>query len=279
MNVLITGARGMLAQAVNRVATEHGHATTGLPRTLLDVTNEAAVRSLLSACKPDVVIQCAGYTRVDQAETERSAAFSVNATGAGYVARACAEIGAAVVYPSTDYVFSGRAAQPYTPHDAVAPVNVYGASKAAGEVVVRGAPRHYVVRTSWLYGAGGPNFVTTILQRARSGEPLRVVNDQRGCPTWTRDLARTILLLLELRAPAGTYHACNQGEATWYQLACASLQLAGVNVPVTAINTEAAGRSARRPGYSVLDCSGTERIVGPLRPWRDALADALLEGI
>jgi dTDP-4-dehydrorhamnose reductase len=279
MNVLITGAQGMLAQAVNRVAAEHGHAATGLTRAALDVTDEAAVRSLFAEHRPDAVIQCAAYTRVDQAEAESAAAFSVNATGAGCVARACADIGATVVYPSTDYVFSGHLGRPYSPFDTVDPLNVYGASKAAGEAAVRGVARHYVVRTSWLYGAGGRNFVATILQRARAGEALRIVNDQHGCPTWTRDLARTILLLLERDAPAGTYHACNRGTTTWYDLACACLQLAGLDAAVTPVPSNAYPQSARRPAYSVLECSATERIVGPLRPWQIALADALAEGL
>ncbi len=279
MKLVITGARGMLAQAVNRTANEHGHQTVSVPRETLDVTDEAAVQALLREGRPDAVIQCAAYTRVDQAETERDSAFAVNAHGADCVARACAAIGATVVYPSSDYVFAGRANKPYQPTDLPEPINAYGASKAAGERAVRNAPRHYVIRTSWLYGAGARNFVATILERARAGEALRVVHDQHGSPTWTQDLARTILLLLEREAPAGTYHACNRGETSWYEFARAALQLAGVPAQVTPVASSELMGSAPRPAYSVLDCRATEQIVGPLRPWQEALSDALAEGV
>ncbi|MGH8437027.1 MAG: dTDP-4-dehydrorhamnose reductase [Pseudomonas sp.] len=279
MNLVITGGRGMLAQAVSRVAREHGHQTFAPGHDALDVTDAAAVHMLLRERAPDAVIQCAAYTSVDQAESERDLAFAVNAQGAGHVARACADLGATVVYPSTDYVFAGRATRPYRPGDETDPLNVYGASKVAGEQAVRAAARHYVVRSSWLYGAGGRNFVGTILQRARAGEPLRVVRDQHGSPTWTRDLAQTLLLLLERAAPAGTYHACNRGETTWYDLACTALQLAGVHASVTPVEGSEFQRPARRPAYSVLDSSATEDIVGPARTWQDALRAALAEGL
>jgi dTDP-4-dehydrorhamnose reductase len=279
MKLLITGAQGMLARAVQRVAAEQGHAVTGFAHDTLDVTDENAVRTQLGRRRPDAVIQCAAFTRVDDAESQRAAAFAVNALGARAVARACADLDAALVYPSTDYVFSGRTTRPYRPTDPTDPLNVYGESKAAGEEYTRTAGRHYVVRTSWLYGAGGRNFVATVLQQARSGAALRVVNDQRGCPTWTHDLARSILLLLEQAAPTGTYHACNRGEASWYDLACATLQLSGISARVTPIASHEFECRAQRPAFSVLDCGATEQIVGPLRPWRVALSDALVAGV
>jgi dTDP-4-dehydrorhamnose reductase len=279
MNLVITGGRGMLAQAVDRMAREQGHETFAPGHDTLDVTDAAAVHTMLRERAPDAVIQCAAYTGVDQAEQERDAAFAVNAQGAEHVARACADIGAAVVFPSTDYVFAGRATRPYRPDDAIEPLNVYGESKAAGERAVCAVPRHYVVRTSWLYGAGGRNFVDTILQRARAGEALRIVSDQHGSPTWTHDLAHTLLKLLERAAPAGTYHACNRGQTTWYDFACTALELAGVRAQVTAVSSAEFPRPARRPAYSVLDTSATDQIVGPARPWQDALRAALAEGV
>jgi dTDP-4-dehydrorhamnose reductase len=184
------------------------------------------------------------------------------------------------VYPSTDYVFSGAQQRPYQPDDATGPLNAYGRSKLAGEHAVSGlAERHLIVRTSWLYGAGGRNFVSTILQRARAGEPLQVVNDQHGSPTWTRDLAGVVFRLLEAGAPAGIYHACNSGSTTWYGLACAALHVADINTSVKPVATSEFPRRAARPSYSVLDCSETAALVGPLRPWRDALAAAIAEGV
>jgi dTDP-4-dehydrorhamnose reductase len=279
MKLMITGAGGMLARAVTKAARERGHDPLLAERAQLDVTDADAVERLVSSERPNAVIQCAGYARVDDAERDEAAALAVNRDGIANVVRACAALGSAVVYPSTDYVFDGRASRAY-PVDAVpAPINAYGRSKLAGEREARKAARHLIVRTSWLYGAGGPNFVATILQRARAGEALRVVDDQRGCPTWTSDLAATMLTLLEMKAPSGVYHACNTGETTWHGLAEAALELSGVEASLTCAKTSDLHRPAQRPAYSVLDCAATEALVGPLRHWRTALAEALTEGI
>lgn len=279
MKVLVTGAGGMLAHAVLAELEAGGHDVVARPRQALDVTDARAVERAVQEAAPDAVVQCAAYTRVDDAEEETEEAVVVNGAGTAHVARACRAVGARLVYPSTDYVFDGTASAPYPPDSPPSPINAYGRSKRAGEEAAAQAEEFLVVRTAWLYGAGGGNFVRTILERARSGEPLRVVDDQRGSPTWTRVVARVFRSLLENDAPAGVYHATCRGETTWYGLALAVLALTGEQTEIEPVPTEALPRPAARPRYSVLDCSATESVVGPLPPWREALADALEEGV
>ena len=278
MRVLVTGARGMLARALLRELERRGHEVVGLGRDALDVTDADAVERAVREWVPDVVVQCAAYTRVDDAETDEAAAFAVNAEGTRNVARACRAVGARLVYPSTDYVFDGRASSPYRPDHPPAPLNAYGRSKLAGEEAAREAGDWVVARTSWLYGAGGRNFVSTILRRAMEGTPLRVVDDQRGTPTWTGALAVTLVGLLEADVPSGIYHTTGRGETTWYGFAREALRLAGIDADIVPVPTEAFPTPARRPRYSVLDCSSTEAVVGPLPDWRDALRAAIAEG-
>ena len=279
MRVLVTGARGMLARALLRELERRGHEVVGLGRDALDVTDADAVERAVREWAPDVVVQCAAYTRVDDAETDEATAFAVNAEGTRNVARACRVIGARLVYPSTDYVFDGRATSPYRPDHPPAPLNAYGRSKLAGEEAAREAGDWVVARTSWLYGAGGRNFVSTILRRAMEGVPLRVVDDQRGTPTWTGTLAVTLAGLLEADVPSGIYHTTGRGDTTWFAFACEALRLAGIEAEIVPVPTEAFPTPARRPRYSVLDCSSTEAVVGPLPDWREALAKAMAEGL
>jgi dTDP-4-dehydrorhamnose reductase len=278
VKVAVTGAGGMLATALLAEITARGHVALPFTRAALDITDAAAVGKVLSSARPDVVVQCAAYTRVDDAEHEESRALDVNAHGTANVARACAAIGARFVYPGTDYVFAGDASVPYPPDAPTAPINAYGRTKLAGEAAARAAGDALVVRTSWLYGPGGRNFVGTVLRRARMGEPLRVVDDQHGAPTSTLDLAAMIVALLERGAPSGTYHATSRGDTTWYGLACAALELAGLAADITPCATADMPRPARRPAYSVLDCSTTYAVVGAAPHWRDALATALHAG-
>ena len=280
MKFVITGGSGMLARAFAETAAEQGHEAVLKDHAALDVTDAAAVDALIDAQRPSAVLHCAAYTNVDGAEEAEQQAFAVNATGAANVARASARVGARMVYPSTDYVFDGSATQPYEPDAPTAPLNAYGRSKLAGEEAVHDAAgRHLIVRTSWLYGRGGRNFVSTILERARAGQPLRVVRDQQGSPTWTRDLARAVFGLLEVNAPAGTYHVCNSGATTWYDFARSALELADVQTQITPVTSDEFPRPAKRPTYSVLDCSKAAALIGPQRSWRAALAVALAEGL
>lgn len=277
MKILLTGARGMLAQAVRRELHARGHEVAALDRAALDVASPAAVDATIRDLRPDAVIQCAAYTRVDDAERDEAEAHRINADATAHLAAACRAVGARLVYPSTDYVFDGRASAPYHPDSPTSPLNAYGRSKLAGELAARGAGGFLVVRTSWLYGAGGPNFVSTILERARRGEALRVVADQRGSPTWTGTLAIILAELLERQAPAGIYHATNSGETTWYHFAAEAIRLAGLQTTIEPVPTTAFPRPAARPAYSVLDTTGTAEVVGEIAEWRAALEEALRE--
>jgi dTDP-4-dehydrorhamnose reductase len=265
----------MLAHAVAREGAAAGHDIIALDRTALDVTNAPAVHAVMSRLMPEAVIHCAAYTRVDDAEDEPETAELINARATAFVADAAARTNAAFVYPSTDYVFDGSAVAPYRPDAATNPLGAYGHSKLHGEEAARGAPRHYIVRTSWLYGSHGKNFVSTMLALGRRGTPLRVVNDQRGTPTWTDDLARMMLGLLDARAAAGVYHGTNAGETTWFDFARAIFEAAGIAADVTPVPTSEYPTRATRPRYSVLDCSSTYAVTGAAPHWRESLARAL----
>jgi dTDP-4-dehydrorhamnose reductase len=276
VKVLLTGAKGMLATALIPELGGHGADVHALDRAELDVTDAAATMAAVADLRPDAVIQCAAYTSVDAAETDEERAFAVNAQGAGNVAEACQRFGSLFVYPSTDYVFSGVSTRPYPPEEPIRPLGVYGRSKAAGEVAALRAGRTLTVRTSWLYGAGGPNFVDTIVRISRERDRLEVVDDQVGRPTWTRTLAATIARLLKVGA-VGTFHASDGGKAvSWYGFAEEILELCRRPVTLVRISSEALARPAPRPRYSVLDCTVTERVLGePLPDWRDSLASYL----
>lgn len=275
MRILVTGAAGLLGSAIVSGARARRHDAVGLTRTELDVTDEALVRRTLSHHGPDAVVHCAAYTAVDRAEAEPDRAAALNRDGARNVARATAEIGARLLHVSTDYVFDGRKRSPYLPDDATAPLSVYGRTKLEGEQVVRdSAPGSLVVRTSWLYG-GTSGFVPAILRRAERGEPLRVVDDQRGRPTWAPHAAAAMLDLLE-REARGVWHVAGGGECTWLELAREALRLRGLNVEIEAISTLDFGSPARRPAYSVLDLNATEAFLGrSMTDWRIALAEYL----
>ncbi|QEO08640.1 dTDP-4-dehydrorhamnose reductase [Protaetiibacter larvae] len=270
---LIAGAGGMLGHDLQRALA--GRDVVALGRAELDVTDASAAEA--AARGVDVVINAAAYTAVDAAEADEDAAYAVNATGAQNLARAAAAAGARFVQVSTDYVFRGDAHRPYAEDAPLDPLGAYGRSKAAGERLVREAhPAPHIVRTAWLYGADGSNFVSTMLRLALERDTVTVVADQRGQPTWSRDLAGWILTLLDTGAPAGVYHGTSSGEASWFELARAVFALAGHDVARVLPTTAAAFvRPAPRPGYSVLGHEGWQRIGLPLpRHWTDALADA-----
>ena len=275
MRIAVTGAAGMLAHAVAMVGTAGGHEIASLDRDALDVTDVSQVLRVISALRPHAIMHCAAYTRVDDAEDEPEMAELVNAAATRNVADAAREVGAVLVYPSTDYVFDGGASAPYGPDYPTAPLGAYGLSKLHGEQAARTADRHLVVRTSWLYGQGGRNFVSTMLTLGRKGAALRVVDDQRGAPTWTVDLARMMFGLVDAGAAPGTYHATNAGETTWYDFACAIFGSAGIDADVTPVTSNEYPQKAARPRYSVLDCTTTYAIAGAAPHWRDALEAAL----
>lgn len=278
MKVLVTGAGGMLAQAVLPALARAGHTVTACTRAQLDVTDLAAVRTAVANARPDWVCHLAAYTNVDGCETEVEQAFLVNGLGPRHVAAAAHDAGAAVLAVSTDYVFPGDQPLPRREHDPVGPVSVYGRSKLAGEEGVRSVnPRHAIVRTAWLYGQGGKNFVDTIKARALAGGPLSVVDDQHGAPTWTEDLAGALVGLMEARA-FGTFHAVNDGECTWHEFAEAIVRLSGANVAVARQSSAQLQRPAKRPAWSVLHTGYLERVLGRKLPhWHDALTRYLAQ--
>lgn len=277
MKVLVTGAGGMLAREVAREFSRRGHEMVLLRRSDLDVTDRAAVRHAVHQHGPDAVVHCAAYTAVDQAEDEPEVAFAVNEHGTRAVAEACAEVKARLVYPSTDYVFPGSSPRPYRPDDAPDPRSVYGRSKLAGERAAAAARRTLVVRTSWLYGAGGRNFVETMLRIGRERGRVAVVTDQRGRPTWTRTLANALAELL-LADVCGNFHVSGGGPSTtWFDFAREIFTREGMAVDVVPTDSGSFAQKASRPAYSVLDCSTTESLTGKLPDWRESLREYLAE--
>lgn len=275
MNCAVVGAGGQLGQALVRVLGPRVVWSGG--REALDLTDATAVSSLVSTIGPDVVFNAAAYNQVDRAESEPAEAFAANASGPHFLARACAASGALLVHVSTDYVFDGTASRPYVEDDPPRPLGVYGTSKLAGEFLAAGASS-LIVRTSGVLGAHGSrgkggSFVERILARARSGQPLRVVSDQTFAPTFAADLAVALVALVDTGA-RGLFHVTNEGTCTWHELAVASLELAGLALPVEAISTASLSLAARRPAFSVLDGSRYRALgLAPLPPWRDALRD------
>jgi dTDP-4-dehydrorhamnose reductase len=279
VRVLVLGAGGQLGTDLLAALGDAGHEAVGARRAEVDVTDDHQVRSALAGHRPERVVNCAAYTKVDQAESESELAFAINRDGARVVAGACAEAGIPLCHISTDFVF-GQAAQdpprPWRTTDTPRPRGVYAKSKRAGEVACRRAGGDlYLVRTSWLYGNRGPNFPLTILRAAARGRELRVVSDQVGAPTWTGELAPAICWLLTTNH-FGIHHLCGRGAASWYELAVATLEEVGLPAQVRAVSTEEWGAAAPRPRYSVLDNSAFIELGGPpLAEWRSGLREYL----
>lgn len=276
MKVLVSGANGMLGRDLVPVLKDHGHQAVATDRAEMDIADLAAVRARLAADRPDVVILCAAYTNVDACETEVDTAFLVNGIGAQNVALACQAHGVPLVYISTDYVFDGTLGRAYRETDRPNPQSVYGQSKLAGEQFVQQLlDKFYIVRTSWLYGRHGKNFVETMRKLGREKPELAVVADQHGSPTWTVPLSHTLARLVET-GRYGIYHATGQGATTWCDFTRKILELEGIDTPVRAISTAELGRPAPRPAYSVLDNQHLRLIGQPLLPpWEESLASYL----
>ena len=276
---LITGAGGMLGTDLVAALASAGESVTALARRDLDITDGARVHEAVRSCRPDVVVNCAAWTAVDDAESHEAEALRVNGDGAANVAAACAAGAARLVQLSTDYVFSGDATAPYPETGAAAPRTAYGRTKLAGEeAVLRLLPgTGYVVRTAWLFGAHGPNFVAAMIGLERERPQLEVVADQRGQPTWTADVAGQVLALIRSGAPAGVYHATSSGETTWFGLAREIFRLLGADqARVTPVGSEQYRRPAPRPAFSVLGHAAWTRAgIKPIRGWEEALRAAL----
>ncbi len=278
MRILITGATGMLGYALTPVL-ESNHRVIPLGSKDCDIRDLSAVRKTWFAHRPELVAHLAAYTDVDGCELNPRKAEECNVTGTRNVAQACAEAGALMLHVSTDYVFDGRQDRQYQEMDQPNPINIYGQTKLLGERYIQLAlNRYFIVRTSWLFGPRGKNFVATIRSLARKGPELRVVGDQRGCPTYTRHLAAKLAELVETEA-YGIYHVTGAGDCSWYEFAESIVKLSGIDyVRLVSICSEECGRPARRPANSALQNQQLKRLgMGLLPHWKEALAEYLGE--
>lgn len=276
MNILVTGANGQLGRDLTELLNARGHRVLGTDRDTMDITDFAQCTAAMEEFRPDAVIHAAAYTAVDKAESEPDEAYRINAVGTRNVAAAAERAGAKVCVVSTDYVFDGTASRPYREYDRTNPQSVYGLTKLAGEQLAAAlCSRWFVVRTAWLYGRHGGNFVETMLKLAQERPALRVVHDQRGSPTSSADLADFLHRLVQTDC-YGIYHATNGGECTWYEFAQAIFAEKALTVDLRPCTTEEFPRPAPRPRYSVLDAMAI-RTNGftPLRHWREGLREYL----
>ncbi|AUO06980.1 dTDP-4-dehydrorhamnose reductase [Paenibacillus jamilae] len=286
MKVLVTGASGQLGKDVVKVFQEQGHDVVGYDREQLDITDMDQTMKIVGQYQSDAIIHCAAYTAVDAAETDMDTAYQVNAAGTRNMVLAAEEVGAKLVYISTDYVFDGTAEQPYHEYDNTNPQSIYGKSKRAGEVLTETlSSRYFIVRTSWVYGLYGNNFVKTMLKLGQEKSQLQVVNDQKGSPTYTVDLARFLAELIQTEK-YGVYHASNSGSCTWYEFTQAifqdAIEFLGTKIRATLepCSTEQFPRPAARPRNSVMEHIAIRTNgLRDLRDWREALRDFLKEYI
>ena len=259
MKILVTGANGMLGQDLCPILEDADFVDDVVETDIenLDITNELQVQNVIKTEKPDIVVHCAAYTNVDKAEEEKEIARKINVIGTENVARACKANDCLMVFISTDYVFDGEKGEKYLPSDVANPINFYGKTKFEAEQVVQKiCEKYYIVRTSWLYGHYGKNFVETMLKAAEEGKDLRVVSNQKGCPTWTVQLSEAISEMLEEEPDYGIYHICGDGETSWYDFANEIFKLAKVNANLLPCTDEEYKTKAKRPKYSVMDNNG-----------------------
>jgi dTDP-4-dehydrorhamnose reductase len=275
MKLLVAGAAGMLGRDVMLAAGNAGHDVVGFGRAELDVTDPAGLEKKFDMERPDVVVNCAAWTDVDGAEEAEEAAFAVNGTGSGNIAAAAARVGASIVYVSSDYVFDGAKGAPYVESDQVAPLSAYGRTKLAGEEATAAAnKRHFIVRSAWLFGIGGGNFVETMLRLAADHGEVLVVRDQVGSPTYTWHLAYGIVRLIE-GIEFGIHHMAAAGQCSWYEFAREIFEQAKVECKVLSGTTEMLGRPAPRPPFSALTSQREHAIRLP--SWQDGLAGYLAQ--
>jgi dTDP-4-dehydrorhamnose reductase len=273
---LITGAAGMVGTDLQNALAIRGEDFLPLKRSDLDITDSRAVTAAVVEAQPSIIVNCAGYTRVDSAETNERVANAINGSSVELIAQAANEVDALLVHISSDFVFDGRKQTPYEINDPTAPLSIYGRGKLLGEHAATHARKYAVLRTSWLFGVNGPNFVEAIRNQIQKGtNPLRVVNDQRGRPTYTPHLADAIIRIANLDA-RGMLHYADEPECTWYDFACAIVDELGADVEIKPVATEDFPRPAARPAYSVLSTERYERLTG-VRPeeWREGLREYL----
>ena len=274
MKVLLIGKNGLLGTEINSICKESGlfdfYSTS---KEDLDITDEEAVRQILADYKPNLVVNAAAFTYVDECEIKRDFVMNINGKANGHLAKICHDIGAYLVYFSTDYVFDGTKKEGYTEYDETNPINVYGESKLLGETLIQeNTDKYFIIRTSWLFGMHGNNFVKTMLNLAKKGGPIQVVDDQIGKPTYSLDLANAIYQNLQMGYPSGIYHLVNENTTTWYDFAKKVFDLANLsNVDLRHIKSSELSRPAKRPQISTLQ----NTKLPHLRPHEDALKDYL----
>ncbi|WP_462410963.1 dTDP-4-dehydrorhamnose reductase [Neobacillus sp. Marseille-QA0830] len=278
MKVVVTGAAGQLGQDVLLELERNNHQAFGTDRQQLDITNEADVIAYIDEVKPDVILHCAAYTNVDAAEENEELAYQINGLGTKNLAKAAKQVGSKLLYISTDYVFDGTATEPYEVDEPTKPLGAYGRTKLAGEEFVKEyLEQFFIVRTAWVFGIYGQNFVKTMLRLGKERGEVGVVHDQVGSPTYTVDLAKFMVELMETEK-YGVYHATNNGVCSWYEFAVEIFNQAGLDITVNPLTTEQFPRPAARPKYSVLSKRKIEEQgLTPLRDWKEALAAYLNE--
>jgi len=276
MKILLTGANGQLGREI-AIQLKNKEGTVLFPVDIdeLDITDVRAVNRMIGDIEPDTVINCAAYTNVEKCEEDERTAAAVNSQGAGILAKAAFNAGASIIHLSTDYIFDGKKQNPYTEEDEPNPINIYGLTKLEGEKAVKAEnPRHFIVRTAWLYGDGN-NFVRTMLGCSKERDTIKVVDDQMGTPTSTAELARAVIRLMDTKE-YGIYHATCEGSCTWYEFALKIFEIAGIPVKVNPCSSSEIIQKAKRPGYSVLENRNLrERLGYRFCSWQDALKEYL----
>lgn len=281
--IAIIGAKGQLGSDLVRTFKDTGHEIVPLTHADIDVVDLYSSGKMLEKIQPDIVINCAAYVRVDDAEDYPDKAFAVNALGARNIALVCKDLDANLVHISTDYVFDGRKKHPYTEDDIPDPLDVYGTSKLAGEYFVKNiVENHYIIRSSSLFGIAGAsgkggNFVETMIKKARNNEDIKVVNDMIMSPTYTRDAAEMIRKILEKELPFGVYHAANGGQCSWYEFAGAIFNILGMETNLSPTKTDILRSKARRPMYSPLVSMKLNNYGLKMESWEEALRNYLIE--
>lgn len=273
MRILVTGTKGQLGHDVMKELEKRGHVGIGVDIEEMDITDAAQVESVIRASDVEAVIHCAAYTAVDAAEEAEELCREINARGTEYIAKVCKELDLKMIYISTDYVFDGEGTRPWEPDDERNPLNVYGQTKYEGELAVeQNLEKYFIVRIAWVFGVNGKNFIRTMLKLAENNQEIRVVNDQTGSPTYTYDLARLLVDMVETEK-YGRYHATNEGLCTWYEFACEIFRQAGKDVKVIPVSSGEFPAKAKRPHNSRMEKRKLrENGFEPLPAWQDALS-------
>ena len=277
MRVLVTGVKGQLGYDVMNELAGRGHEGIGVDIQEMDITDAASVEKVITEAAPDAVIHCAAYTAVDAAEDNVDLCRRVNAGGIENIARVCKALNCKMMYISTDYVFNGQGTRPWEPDDKREPLNVYGQTKYEGELAVETLEKFFLVRIAWVFGVNGKNFIKTMLNLGKTRDHLTVVADQIGSPTYTYDLARLLVDMIETDK-YGRYHATNEGLCSWYEFACEIFKQAGMNVTVSPVTSDQYPAKAKRPMNSRMDKSKLDEMGFKRLPsWQDALGRYLKE--